>query len=108
MHLSHPLRIHPSRGTWGPQSVKRLTLAEVIILPLVSPSPTLGLCCQCRTHFGSSVSLAPCPFPVAALFLSLSLCLSLINTNKEKKARKQASKKENMPSLSHDNSVVQT
>ena len=62
------------RGTWEAQSVKRPTLAQVMISWSVSSSPASGsvLTAQSLEPASDSVSFFLCPSPAHALFLSLS------------------------------------
>ena len=56
-------------GTWVAQSVKHLTLAQVMISQFLTQALHEALCCQCRAHFRSSVSYSLCPStPLEACF----------------------------------------
>ena len=63
------------RGAWVAQSVKRPTLAQVMISWFMSLSPVSGsvLAAQSLEPASDSVSLSPCPSPARALSLSFSL-----------------------------------
>ena len=60
-------------GDWVAQSVKRLTLAQVMISWFMSMSPALGsvLTAQSLEPALGSVSLSLCPSPTHTVFLSL-------------------------------------
>ena len=64
-----------SWGAWVAQSVKRLTLAQVMISRIMSSSPTSGsvLTAPSLESASDSVSLSLCPSLARALSLSLSL-----------------------------------
>ena len=68
-------------GTWVAQSIKRLTLAHVMISWFVSSSPASGsvLTAQGLEPASDSVSLSLCPSPAHSHSLSLSLSFSLKN-----------------------------
>ena len=68
------LRMCALRGAWVVQSVKRPTLAQVMILRFVSSSPVLGSADSSEPGacFGFRVSLSLCPSPAHALSLSVS------------------------------------
>ena len=72
------------RDAWVAPSVKRLTLAQVMISRLVGSSPALSsvLATQSLEPALDSVSLSLYPSPAHILSLSLSLSLSKINTKK--------------------------
>ena len=67
----------PFRGAWGTQSVKHLTLAQVMILWFMGSSPASGsvLTAQSLEPASDSVSAPP--------LLTLCLCLSLSKINKQ-------------------------
>ena len=48
-----------SWGTWVAQSLKHLTSAQVMILPLVSSSPTLGSVLKAQSLEPASSSVSP-------------------------------------------------
>ena len=66
------------RGTWAAQSVKLLTLAQVMILRFVSSSPTSGSVLTAWILEPSSDSVSPSlsALPPLMLYLSVSLSLS--------------------------------
>ena len=69
-----PFKNH-ERGAWVAQSVKRLTLAEVMISRFVGSSPMSGSVLTARSLEPASYSVSPslsAPLP-------LTLCLSLKN-----------------------------
>ena len=61
-----------NRGTWAAQSVKCLTLAQVMISQFEGSSPALGsvLTAQSLEPASDSVSLSLCPSPACAVSLS--------------------------------------
>ena len=84
-HLSQERLVLESQrgGTWVPQSVGRLTSAQVMISQFVGSSPMLGSVLTVQTLEPASDSLSPSlsapPLLVFCLSLSLSLSLSLKN-----------------------------
>ena len=72
-------------GTWVAQSVKRATLAQVMILHLWVQAH-VGLCADSSEPggcFGFCVSLSLCPYPVCALSLSLKNNKTKCSKNKQ-------------------------
>ena len=71
-----PLSLSLIRGSWVAQTVRRPTLAQVMISQSVSSSPASGsvLTAQPGACFRFCVSLSLCPSP---LMLCLCFCLSL-------------------------------
>ena len=69
------------RGTWVAQSVKRLTVAQVMISPLVSLSPASGSVLMAQSLEPASDSVSP-SLSVPPHSCSVSLSLSKINTKK--------------------------
>ena len=67
-------RIKPGAPAWVAQSVKRLTLAQVMISQFASSSPTSGsvLTAQSPEPASDSVSPSLCPSPTHTLSLSLT------------------------------------
>ena len=72
-------------GAWVAQSVKRLTSAQVMILRIMSLSPTLGSVLTAQSLEPASDSVSPSLSAPCLLVLSLSLSLSLKNKQKLKK-----------------------
>ena len=64
------------RGAWVAQSVKRLTSAQVMILWLVSLSPTSGSVLTVQSLKPASDSVSPSLSAPSLLMLCLSLSLS--------------------------------
>ena len=67
-------RILPARGTWGVQSVGRLTRAQVIKLQLVSSSPASGSVLTAQSLEPTSDCVSPSLSAPPLLMLCLSLC----------------------------------
>ena len=67
------LEILPSWGTWGAQSIERLTLdfGSGNDLMVCGIKPHIGLCADNAEPASDFLSLSPCPSP-APLFHSLS------------------------------------
>ena len=61
-----------NRGAWVAQSVKRLTLSQVMISQLVSSSPMSGSVLTTQSLKPASDSVSPSLHPSPALTLSLS------------------------------------
>ena len=78
--------MNKNRGAWVAQSVRRLTLAQVMIIQFVSSSPTLGSVLTAQSLEPTSDSVSP---PLSAPpMLTLCVCLSIINKLKKKKKSK--------------------
>ena len=83
------LLIESTWDSWVAQSVKCLTLAQVMILPLASSSPALDSVLTAQSLEPASDSVLPslsAPSPLM-LCLSPSLSLSKIKIKKEKKRK---------------------
>ena len=67
-------KVRKCRGTWVAQSVKRPTLAQVMISQLVSSNPMLGSVLTAWSLEPASDSVSPslCPSPTCTLSLSFS------------------------------------
>ena len=68
-----------SRGTWLAQSVKRLTLVQVMISQFIGSSPALGSVLTAQSLKFASDSVSPSLSVPPLLVLCLSLSLKTIN-----------------------------
>ena len=73
--LSLSLKNKLKRGTWVAQSVKRLTLAQVVISQFVSSSPASGSVLTAQSLEPASDSVSPSLSVPSPLMLSFSLSL---------------------------------
>ena len=69
----------PFQGAWVAQSVRRPTLAQVMILQFVGSSPALGSVLMAQSLEPASDSVSPSLSAHPLLMLCLSLCLSKMN-----------------------------
>ena len=76
------LRIEETRGAWVAQSVKRPTLAQVMISGSVGLSPASSSVLTAQSLEPVSDSVSPSVSTPPPLVLSLSFSLSLSKTNK--------------------------
>ena len=70
-------KVPQPRGTWVAQSVKRLTLAQVMISQILSSSPGIGVCAEAQSLEPASDSVSPSLSAPPLLMLSLSPSLTL-------------------------------
>ena len=68
-------------GAWVAQSVKHLTLAQVMVSQFMSSSPTSGSVLVAQSLEPALASVSPSLYAPSSLTLCLSFSLSKINTN---------------------------